>query len=192
MIPRHPEGVQGTLDLLAFADLRPPARILDLGAGPGVTMAALAKEGFDLVGIDLVPQSPDVMAGDMRSTSFPPEAFDGVLSECSLSVCGDTPAALKEAYRLLKPGGSLFFSDVVFHDDQGPALSLGSSATLDRWLDLLAQAGFEGVRTMKRPGVWKEFYIACLWAGKAEGFCDRFAGGTKARPDYTFFSARKA
>ena len=82
-----------------------PGRGLELGAGAGKATEYLKKQGFRMTALDLEPAGPEVEEGDMRSLLLPEECFDFCLAECSVSVCGDGDAALKEAYRVLKKGG---------------------------------------------------------------------------------------
>ena len=52
----HPGGREHSLRMLELAALPPGARILDMGAGAGETLALLRESGFDAVGIDLSPR----------------------------------------------------------------------------------------------------------------------------------------
>ena len=114
MIGRHPGGQEMTARLLALSGLRPPARILELGAGEGKTAAYLRTLGFEVRAVDLKPSGPGVEQGDIRRLDFAGESFDCCLAECTVSGCGDGNAALKEAFRVLKKNGCLLIADVFF------------------------------------------------------------------------------
>ena len=58
MIGRHPGGQEMTARLLTLSGLRPPARILELGAGEGKTAAYLRTLGFEVRAVDLKPSGP--------------------------------------------------------------------------------------------------------------------------------------
>jgi len=122
-------------------------RILDLGSGSGRDVYALAglvgPDGF-VVGVDMTDEQLDVAK---RHISFHADAFgyeasnvefhkgyiekldelgladnsfDIIVSNCVINLSPDKDAVLREAYRLLKPGGELYFSD-VYADRRVPA-----------------------------------------------------------------------
>ena len=63
MIGSHPGGQEMTARLLTLSGLRPPARILELGAGEGKTAAYLRTLGFEVRAVDLKPSGPGVEQG---------------------------------------------------------------------------------------------------------------------------------
>jgi SAM-dependent methyltransferase len=113
--------------------------ILDLGSGSGRDAYALAKlvgEKGRVVGVDMTDEQLDVAnrhieyhrekfgytksnvtflkgylekLGDLNLEDA---SFDVIVSNCVINLCEDKAAVLKEAYRLLKPGGEIYFSDV--------------------------------------------------------------------------------
>ncbi len=147
----HPGGEAHTRRMLELAALPRGARILDMGAGAGEALRLLRESGFDAVGIDLVPRGKSVEQGDLLRAPFPDGGFDAVLSQCAFFVSGDQPAALREAYRLLKPGGKLLLSDLFFDD---PAA-------------LLRAAGFTILCAEDLTEAWREYYLEALWREEA-------------------------
>jgi ubiquinone/menaquinone biosynthesis C-methylase UbiE len=102
----------------------PPARVLDVGGGPGVHAAWLADDGYEVVLIDPVPalvaqaQSAtrqgsrgfDAKIGDARALDEPDGSIDAVVMLgplYHLPEATQRAAALREAARVLKPGGTL-------------------------------------------------------------------------------------
>ena len=85
MMNGHPGGAAHTRRLLELAALPPGAKILDMGAGASETLAILRAEGFDAVGIDLVPRCETVLRGDFLHTPYEDADFDAVVSQCAFS-----------------------------------------------------------------------------------------------------------
>ena len=109
-----------------FATLK-GARVLDLGCGGGLLSEALAREGADVVGIDLATDVVEVAklhlheSGqhvDYRETSAEalaeaePESFDVVCCMEMLEHVPDPASVLAASARLLKPGGKYFASTI--------------------------------------------------------------------------------
>jgi len=84
----HPGGREHSLRMLELAALPPGARILDMGAGAGETLALLRESGFDAVGIDLSPRTPEVLRADCLCAPFPDGSFDAIISQCAFFVSG--------------------------------------------------------------------------------------------------------
>lgn len=185
MIGSHPGGIALTKRLIALGKLAAPARVLDLGAGEGESVVYLREQGFEALGIDRADAGDRVVRQDMRATSFPDVSWDACLAECSVSVCGDGKRALKEACRILKPGGSLLLSDVFFRREDAPFLSLDGPLTLDGWKRAFTEAGFVLRALADETALWREFFLASLWNGNADaGFCGFFREAGKAGCGY--------
>lgn len=97
--------------------------LLDLGCGQGATVSYLDQTyGLTVVGIDpsqkllamAKKNNPDntFLVGSGEAIPFPDDMFQGVLSECTLSLMMDMTAALKEVYRVMKNNGTFFITDV--------------------------------------------------------------------------------
>jgi SAM-dependent methyltransferase len=107
--------------LVAVAAPRPGRRAVDLGCGAGHTGAALADAGCEVTAVDLDPamlaaaraRSPAlrVHRADAAATGLPAGAFDLVVARHTLHHHDDPDAALREARRLLRPGGRVALVD---------------------------------------------------------------------------------
>ena len=139
----HPGGADHTLRMLDLAALPTGARILDMGAGAGDAVRIMREKGFQAEGIDLEPRSESVREGDMHRTGYPDGCFDAVLSQCSFFISGDPEAAVREAYRILKPRSLLLLSDVFFQEPELP--------------------GFQILHREDMTGTWREYYLEALW-----------------------------
>lgn len=113
-----------------------PLRIADIGGGPGVYAEWLAGLGHDVVLVDPVQRHVDeagalqpchgsitAEVGDARALDLPDESFDAVLllgPLYHLQARTDRDAALREALRVLRPGGLIFVAAISrfasFHD----------------------------------------------------------------------------
>jgi ubiquinone/menaquinone biosynthesis C-methylase UbiE len=114
--------------LTELARSAPRLTALDLGCGAGHASYALAEGGAEATAYDLAPEMLAIVEAEARrrglvnlqTTHGPAErlpfqdaTFDLVVTRLSAHHWSDVPAALVEAGRVLKPGGSLIVIDVV-------------------------------------------------------------------------------
>jgi tocopherol O-methyltransferase len=146
-------------------------RVLDAGSGWGGTSIWLAQNvGCNVVGISIIPAQVErasatarslglegevrFIRGDYADTGFDDHSFDVVLACESFVHATDREAAIREAARLLRPGGRLVISEYVLRSD--PALTSSERRRLRPWLDgwampdLVAEADYE--RLLERSG----------------------------------------
>ncbi len=156
----------------ALIDLQPGQTVLDLGSGGGIDVLLSAKRvgpsGF-VFGVDMTDEmlalaqqnkekagvaNVAFLKGRIEEIPLPPNAVDVVISNCVINLSADKGQVLREAYRVLKPGGRFAVSDVVA-DGPVPAElrstmeawvgCLAGALEIDDYKRLLAAAGFEEV-----------------------------------------------
>jgi SAM-dependent methyltransferase len=138
----------------ALAALKPGETVLDLGSGGGIDvllsarrvgptgkaygldmtdeMLALARENRRRAGIE----NAEFLKGEIENIPLPDAAVDVVISNCVINLSGDKDRVLREAFRVLKPGGRFAVSDVVV---RGPVPSAVRESML-LWVGCIAGA----------------------------------------------------
>jgi N-acetylglutamate synthase-like GNAT family acetyltransferase len=113
-------------------------------------MLALARRNAERAGVTNV----EFLKGDIESIPLPDGSIDVIISNCVINLAADKAKVLREAFRVLRPGGRFAVSDIVVlgpvpDDVRGSAeLWMGCIAgalEADRFERLLAEAGFVGV-----------------------------------------------
>jgi len=152
-------GLRGVMfQVVGLGDPRKRAmRILDAGCGTGGTLQALASRGFsNLEGFDLNPPAHhfckqrglcNVRLGSITDIPFESDTFDLVISNDVLCDAGTSSemAALRELYRVLKPGGRLFLNLPAFgflRSEHDRATDVARRYTKGEISCKLAQVGF--------------------------------------------------
>ncbi|MCC7034144.1 MAG: arsenite methyltransferase [Acidobacteria bacterium] len=157
----------------ALAELKSGETVLDLGSGGGIDvllsarrvgptgkaygldmtddMLALARENQRKSGLGNV----EFLKGEIEHVPLPDNSVDVIISNCVINLSADKDAVLREAFRVLKPGGRFAVSDVVVRGTDVPAevrknmeLWIGCVAGAleeTEYRQKLAAAGFEDV-----------------------------------------------
>ena len=160
---------------IGFAGLHASEAVVDLGCGGGIDVV-LAAQAVGLagrvVGVDVAPQMIkktrenlveaglgaqriDLRVADLADTGLPAGCADVVISNCVMNLCPDKDAAYQEAYRILRPGGRLAISDIVWTEEIAPDLEasfestwagcVGGALLAERYFETVRQAGFEHI-----------------------------------------------
>jgi arsenite methyltransferase len=156
----------------ALMQLAPGETVLDLGSGGGIDVLLSAKRvgptgkayGLDMTDEMLAlanenkrragAENVEFLKGEIEQVPLPNDSVDVVISNCVINLSADKGKVLREAFRVLKPGGRFAVSDVVVHGEVPEAvrrsmeLWIGcvAGALEDRQYEtLLAEAGFTDI-----------------------------------------------
>ena len=147
----------------AVADLHDGETVLDLGSGAGADVLISAKRvgaTGKVIGLDMTEEMIELARRNAREAGIanvefhkgfieaiplPDASVDVVISNCVLNLSGDKPQVIREAARVLKPGGRFAISDVIADPDMDNA----TRADMQKWTGCIAGAltrrEFEGV-----------------------------------------------
>jgi arsenite methyltransferase len=156
----------------ALAQLNAGEVVLDLGCGGGIDvllsakrvgpagkaygldmtdeMLALANENKEKAGVTNV----EFLKGDIESIPLPGNTVDVILSNCVINLSADKDQVLREAFRVLKPGGRLAVSDVVTRGEMPSEIKksvllwvgcVAGALEENEYRDKLTASGFEGI-----------------------------------------------
>jgi arsenite methyltransferase len=156
----------------ALAELREGEVVLDLGSGGGIDvllsarrvgatgkaygldmtdeMLALARENQRKAGVENV----EFLKGEIEAIPLPESSVDVIISNCVINLSADKEQALREAFRVLRPGGRFAVSDVVVRGEMPDEIRrsmelwvgcVAGALSEDQYQRLLADAGFEQI-----------------------------------------------
>ena len=156
----------------ALAELRPGETVLDLGSGGGLDVLLSARrvgpEGH-AYGVDMTDEmlalaernreraglaNATFLKGSIASVPLPDATVDVVISNCVINLAEDKGAVLREAFRVLRPGGRLAVADMVELEALAPEVKreldawagcIAGTIPVDDYRELLVAAGFQDV-----------------------------------------------
>lgn len=138
----------------ALADLRPGEVVLDLGSGGGIDVLLSARRvgpSGKAYGLDMTEEmlalaranqakagveNAEFLKGDIENIPLPEATVDVIISNCVINLAADKNRVLREAFRVLKPGGRFAVSDVITRGDLAP----GVRRDMELWVGCIAGA----------------------------------------------------
>jgi arsenite methyltransferase len=138
----------------ALAKLNPGEIVLDLGSGGGIDVLLSARRvgpAGKAYGLDMTDdmlalargnqrkagiESVEFLKGEIENIPLPDNSVDVIISNCVINLSGDKDQVLREAFRVLKPGGRFAVSDVVVRGEVPPDIR----RSVELWVGCVAGA----------------------------------------------------
>jgi SAM-dependent methyltransferase len=138
----------------AVAELHPGEVVLDLGSGGGIDVLLSARRvgpSGKAYGLDMTEgmlelarrnqreakvENVEFIEGTIEDVPLPDDSVDVVISNCVINLSGDKPRVLREAARVLRPGGRFAVSDVI----ADPDMDEGTRRDMRKWTGCIAGA----------------------------------------------------
>jgi arsenite methyltransferase len=189
----------------ALAQLNEGETVLDLGSGGGIDVLLSARRVGStgkVFGLDMTDEmlalanenkaragatNVEFLRGEIESIPLPDNSVDVIISNCVINLSSDKAQVLREAFRVLKPGGRFAVSDVVVRGEAPPEVR----RNMELWIgcvagaleemeyrDLLADAGFRRV-DIEPTRIYKSEDASAFLAGSgldAEAFSGEIDG----------------
>ena len=138
----------------ALAELGEGEVVLDLGSGGGIDVLLSARRvgptgwayGLDMTdemlelaranAADAGANNVTFLKGDIENIPLPPDSVDVIISNCVINLASDKRQVLREALRVLKPGGRFAVSDIVIRGEIPPEIR----RSMELWVGCVAGA----------------------------------------------------
>lgn len=168
-----------------LARLEPGQVVLDLGSGAGLDVLLSARRvspGGHAYGVDMTDEmlqlangnkeragvtNATFLKGTIENVPLPDSSVDVVISNCVINLAEDKAAVMKEAFRVLRPGGRFAVADMVELEPLDPTLKekldswagcISGTIPIDAYRAALVEAGFQQTEfeihaTEEMPGI---------------------------------------
>lgn len=158
---------------LTHAGVREGDVVLDVGSGGGIDVfraSRLVGSAGKVIGVDSTPEmvfkakelakkydykNVEFRLGEIEHLPVESNSVDLVISNCVLNLVPDKELAIKEIYRVLKPGGRIAISDMITTSSSTKehainpedwAACIAGAITIDEYKELLQKTGFQDVK----------------------------------------------
>jgi arsenite methyltransferase len=180
----------------AVADLQAGEVVLDLGSGAGADVLISARRvgpTGKAIGLDMTDEmlelarrnaadaglsNVEFRRGYLEQIPLAQDSVDVVISNCVINLAADKPLVLREAARVLRPGGRLALSDVIADPDMDPATRqdmmawtgcIAGALTREQFEHALHAAGLEEIEIRETHRVHQHAASAIIRARKPAG-----------------------
>jgi SAM-dependent methyltransferase len=178
-IPEQADMGLGCGNPVGLASIEEGDTVLDLGSGGGIDCFLAAQrvgEKGKVIGVDMTEEMIEKARGNAKRGGFDNVEFrlgeieklpvddnsvDVIISNCVINLSPDKESVFKEAFRVLKPGGRIFVSDIVLLKELPEAVRndvrayvgcLSGAVLKDEYLGLIEKAGFGDITISKESG----------------------------------------
>ena len=193
----------------AVADLHEGETVLDLGSGAGADVLISARRvgpTGKAIGLDMTEEmlelaranateagveNVELLKGYLEDLPLDDQTVDVVISNCVINLSGDKPRVIREAARVLRPGGRFAVSDVI----ADPDLDERTRADMAAWTGCVAgalteaefrrtleAAGLEEIEIRPTHKVHEHAFAAIIRASKPPACCDLKTEATCCEP----------
>jgi len=170
---------------LAFGRIKEGDIVLDLGAGAGIDAILAAKKvgaKGKVIGVDMTEEmverarnnasrqgitNAEFLLGEIEQLPLADDSVDTIITNCVINLTPDKAKTFKEAFRVLKPGGKIYLSDIVLlaelsaeqKNDKNLLSGCVAGALLkEDYLDKIKTAGFKVRILYENTKISKEQY----------------------------------
>jgi SAM-dependent methyltransferase len=200
----------------ALIDLQPGQTVLDLGSGGGIDVLLSAKRvgpTGKVYGLDMTDEmlalarenqrkagatNVEFLKGTIEAIPLPDQSVDVIISNCVINLSEDKDAVLREAFRVLKPGGRFAVSDVVIRGGLPPEIRrsmelwvgcVAGALTESEYAAKLTAAGFDSVEVE----AWRVYQVedARTFLAESGVDVDRLAPEVDGKVASAFIRARR-